>query len=107
MTADARDIIAAAVAQVGYTNYSAEVAPSMIRYLALDEMFHSAGAPEGEAHIVLHRSDDGKVTVEGQAEHVGFVWQSSQGLQWGGPEGTGHQTERPVYRVVPAGGGDR
>lgn len=30
-------------------------------------------------------------------EQVGFIWTTSQGVQWGGPEGIGHRSERPVY----------
>lgn len=32
---------------------------------------------------------------------VGYVWWSTQGIQWGGPEGTGHRTEQPVYLAPP------
>lgn len=32
-------------------------------------------------------------------EQVGFIWESTQGVQWGGPEGTGHHSEQPVYRL--------
>lgn len=31
------------------------------------------------------------------AQRAGFILISTQGIQWGGPDGTGHRTERPVY----------
>lgn len=41
----------------------------------------------------------GLIVWRDELEQVGFVWHSTQGMQWGGPEGTGHQTERPVFIV--------
>jgi len=37
------------------------------------------------------------LATQPQLVQVGYVWKTSQGIQWGGPEGTGHHSEQPVY----------
>ena len=50
------------------------------------------------AALPEHRDD--VLAVLGM-EVVGHVWQAKGGLQWGGPDGIGHVTERPVYAFRP------